>query len=128
MRASKYNKKNKRKIKIAILGGSTTDLIKDNLFNLFKDSNFNPDFYLSEYNQFYFEGLKPSKKLISFKPDFIYLHTSNMNIDEFPKIGANNKEVKNLINKTLNKYKSIWENLKKNSIALLFKIILNIFH
>ena len=113
MRASKYNKKNKRKIKIAILGGSTTDLIKDNLFNLFKDSNFNPDFYLSEYNQFYFEGLKPSKKLISFKPDFIYLHTSNMNIDEFPKIGANNKEVKNLINKTLNKYKSIWENLKK---------------
>ena len=109
MKISKY----KNKIKIAILGGSTTDLIKDNLQKLCWNSKLRAEFYQSDYNQFYYEGLNPSKKLIKFNPDFIYIHTSNINIDEYPKIGAGNKDVKKLTNKIFNKYKSIWLSLKK---------------
>ena len=70
MRISKDTKKNKKKIKIAILGGSTTDLIKNNLSKQFTANNFKVDFYESGYNQFYFEGIKPTKKLKNFKRVF----------------------------------------------------------
>jgi FkbH-like protein len=113
MRISKDTKKNKKKIKIAILGGSTTDLIKNNLSKQFTANNFKVDFYESGYNQFYFEGIKPTKKLKNFNPDYIYIHTSTFNIDEFPSVGANKQTTEKLIKKNLNKYKSIWSSIKK---------------
>ena len=67
---SKKNKKSsyaKSKIRIAILGGSTTDLIKNNLSEYLAINNIEGIFFQSEYNQFYFEGIKPSKKLKAFK-------------------------------------------------------------
>ena len=113
MRISKDTKKNKKKIKIAILGGSTTGLIKDNLSKQFTANNFKVDFYESGYNQFYFEGIKPTKKLKNFNPDYIYIHTSTFNIDEFPSIGASKQTTEKLIKKNLNKYKSIWSSIRK---------------
>ena len=107
-------KNNKIKIKIAILGGSTTELIKNNLEIFLKDKNLDPKFYESDYNQFYYDGIKPSKKLKKFNPDFIYIHTSSINIDEFPKIESEKKQSEKLIENTFNKYRSIWINLSKN--------------
>jgi len=107
-------RKEKNKMRIAILGGSTTKLIKDNLEALLKKKNFEPKFYESDYNQFYFEGIQPPKKLKKFKPNLIYIHTSSINIDEFPKIEFKLKESEDLLEKTFNKYKSIWTNLSKN--------------
>ena len=66
---SKKNKKNlyiKNKIRIAILGGSTTDLVKKNLSEYLAINNIEGIFFQSEYNQFYFEGINPSKKLKAF--------------------------------------------------------------
>ena len=111
----KNNYKNSKiKIKIAILGGSTTELIKNNLEIFLKDKNLDPKFYESDYNQFYYDGIKPSKKLKKFNPDFIYIHTSSINIDEFPKIESEKKQSEKLIENTFNKYRSIWINLSKN--------------
>ena len=110
----KYYKNNKIKIKIAILGGSTTKLIKENLEIFLKDKNLDPKFYESDYNQFYYEGIKPSKALKKFNPNFIYIHTSSLNIDEFPEVESEKKQSENLIENTFNKYKLIWTNLSKN--------------
>ena len=113
---SKKNKKNsyvKSKIRIAILSGSTTDLIKNNLSEYLAINNIEGIFFQSEYNQFYFEGIKPSKKLKAFKPQIIYIHSSTVNIEEFPTVGSSPKQVAKLINKTFNKYKSIWVALAK---------------
>ena len=66
---TKKNKKNlyiKNKIRIAILGGSTTDLVKNNLSEYLAINNIEGIFFQSEYNQFYFEGINPSKKLKAF--------------------------------------------------------------
>ena len=111
---SKKNSYTKTKIKIAILGGSTTDLIKDTLSKYLAINNIEGIFFQSEYNQFYFEGINPSKKLKIFKPQIIYIHSSTINIEEFPIIGSNSKQVDKLINKTFNKYKSIWNTLTRN--------------
>ena len=106
-------KNNKIKIKIAILGGLPM-VIKNNLEIFLKDKNLDPKFYESDYNQFYYDGIKPSKKLKKFNPDFIYIHTSSINIDEFPKIESEKKQSEKLIENTFNKYRSIWINLSKN--------------
>ena len=106
-------KRNKNKLRIAILGGSTTDLIKNNLSEYLAINNIEGIFFQSEYNQFYFEGINPSKKLKAFKPQIIYIHSTTANIEEFPTVGSNLKQVKKLINKTFNKYKSIWNSLSK---------------
>ena len=96
IRASKKNKKNsntKSKIKIAILGGSNTDLIKNSLSEYLAINNIEGIFFQSEYNQFYFEGINPSKKLKAFKPQIIYIHSTTANIEEFPVVGSNAKQV-----------------------------------
>ena len=106
-------KRNKNKLRIAILGGSTTDLIKNNLSEYLAINNIEGIFFQSEYNQFYFEGINPSKKLKAFKPQIIYIHSTSANIEEFPAVESNLKQVKKLINKTFNRYKSIWNSLSK---------------
>jgi len=109
----KKNSHSKNKIRIAILGGSTTDLIKKNLFKYLAINNIEGIFYQSEYNQYYFEGINPSKKLKAFKPQFIYIHSTTENIEEFPTVGSSSRLVEKLINKTFSKYKSIWKTLTK---------------
>ena len=96
------------------MGGSTTKLIKENLEIFLKDRNLDPKFYESDYNQFYYEGIKPSKTLKKFNPNFIYIHTSSLNIDEFPEVESKKKQSEKLIENTFNKYRSIWTNLSKN--------------
>ena len=87
----KKNKKNshtKSKIRIAILGGSTTDLIKNNLNEYLAINNIEGIFFQGEYNQFYFESINPSQKLKKFKPQIIYIHSTTANIEEFPIVGS----------------------------------------
>jgi len=112
LKKKKYSH-SKNKIRIAILGGSTTDLIKKNLFKYLAINNIEGIFYQSEYNQYYFEGINPSKKLKAFKPQFIYIHSTTENIEEFPTVGSSSRLVEKLINKTFSKYKSIWKTLTK---------------
>ena len=51
----------------------------------------------SWYNQFYFESIKPSVKLKKFKPQIIYIHSTSVNIDEYPSIGCKNKDKTNFV-------------------------------
>ena len=91
----KKNLHSKNKIRIAILGGSTTDLIKKTLFKYLAINNIEGIFYQSEYNQYYFEGINPSRKLKAFKPQFIYIHSTTENIEEFPTVGSSPLHVTN---------------------------------
>ena len=113
LKEDKKNQRTKNQIRIAILGGSTTDLIKNTISEYLAINNLKGIFFQSEYNQFYYEGINPSKKLKEFKPQVIYIHSSTANIEEFPIVGSSSKQVEKLINKTFNKYKSIWNNLTK---------------
>jgi len=103
----------KNKLRIAILGGSTTNLIKNSLSEYLKINNIEGDFFESDYNQFYFESINPSQGLKKFNPQIIYIHSTTCNIEEFPPIGSENREVEKLINQLINKYQSAWNNLTK---------------
>ena len=73
--------------KIAVLGGSTThDIIR--ILELFLlNYGIEPQFYESEYGQYWQDAMFPGEELSSFNPDVIYIHTSNRNILDYPVMG-----------------------------------------
>lgn len=96
---------------IAILGGSTTNDIKLILELFLLNYGIKPNFYESEYNQFWQDAMFENKELDDFKPDIIFIHTSNRNITKYPDISNSPEEVNQLIENEYNKYSSMWEML-----------------
>lgn len=96
---------------IAILGGSTTGEIKNILELFLINYGIKPSFYESEYNKYYEDAVFPNPQLEEFKPDIIYIHTTNRNIQRFPVIADDEKSVDLLLEQEVLKYESIWEKL-----------------
>nr|MCR4943721.1 HAD-IIIC family phosphatase [Clostridium sp.] len=97
--------------RIAILGGSTTNEIK-NMIELFLLNNgIKPSFYESEYNKFYEDGMFDNPLLVEFEPELIYIHTSNRNIVNWPNVIDEPKDVKTLLEVEASKYRGLWNHL-----------------
>ena len=69
-----------------------------------------PSFYESEYNKFYEDAMFDNPELEEFAPDIIYICTSNRNIIRYPSL---NDDANLLLNNEYEKYKGIWESLKR---------------
>ncbi len=119
-----YIMKNKKKMKkelllkqglieknIAILGGSTTSEIKNMLELFLLNYGIKSNFYESEYNKFYEDAMFGNEELDNFKPDIIYIHTTNRNIIEYPNMYDNEKDIEEKLNYEYNKFSKIWEKL-----------------
>ena len=98
---------------IAILGGSTTNDIKLILELFLLNNGIKPKFYESEYNQFWQDAMFENKELEEFKPDIIFIHTTNRNITNYPNIGDSCEKVEELLNKEFEKFKNMWMSLFK---------------
>lgn len=97
---------------IAILGGSTTSDIKLILELFLLNQGIKPKFYESEYNQYYQDAMFQNSELEEFKPDIIYIHTTNRNITLYPTITNSKEEVENLLLNEYNKFSNMWDKLK----------------
>lgn len=102
---------NRLKKKIAVLGGSTTNGIVDMLELFLLWQGIQPEFYQSEYNQ-YWQDAMFSAELREFKPDFVFIHTSNRNITEFPVMSMSSDEVNSLLQNQLAHFTQMWDKLK----------------
>ena len=97
--------------RIAILGGSTTNDIKNILELFLLNYGIRPLFYESEYNQFYEDGMFPNPVLEEFSPDIIYIHTSNRNIVNYPVLTDTREEVQQKADAVLQKFEGLWEHI-----------------
>ncbi|MDE7390553.1 MAG: HAD-IIIC family phosphatase [Lachnospiraceae bacterium] len=95
--------------KIAVLGGSTTNDIVSAMELFLLDMGIEPEFYQSEYAQYWQDAMFPSEELIAFKPDIVFIHTSNRNITAFPSMTDKPKEVDELLNSEFNRFKQMWQ-------------------
>ena len=75
--------------KIAVLGGSTTHDVRDMLELFLLHHGIRPEFYESEYAQYWQDAMFPNPTLEEFAPDVIYIHTSNRNIMTLPRLWTN---------------------------------------
>lgn len=98
-------------IRVAILGGSTTHDIKLVLELFLLNYGIKPLFYESEYNQYYSEIMFENEALQDFKPDIIYIYTTNRNILTYPKISDTPEKINEMLENEMEKFTGMWDRL-----------------
>ena len=107
--------------KIAILGGSTVDDIKNILEIFLLHAGIKPTFYQSEYNKFYEDAVFGNAELDNFQPDVIIIFTSFVNLNNLPDITDNADSVQEKLIAEYNRYLQIWESLTKKFSAVIIQ-------
>ena len=97
--------------RIAVLGGSTTNEIVDQLELFLLNYGIKPTFYQSEYAQYWQDAMFGSKELDDFQPDVVYVHTSWRNITEFPTTSSTKEDTDVLLENTYNHFAVMWDKL-----------------
>ena len=99
--------------RIAILGGSTTHDIRDVLELFLLNQGIKPAFYESEYNQYWQDVMFDNADLEEFKPDIIFIHTSNRNISKFPAMNESKESVDELLNSQYKHFTTMWGRIEE---------------
>lgn len=97
--------------RVAVLGGSTTNEIVDQLELMLLHYGIKPTFYQSEYAQYWQDAMFGNEALDSFRPDIVYIHTSWRNITEFPTTSSSREEVDVLLENTYRHFAVMWDRL-----------------
>src|SRR5215469_3217004 len=85
-------------IRVAVLGGSTTNEIVNILELILLFNGFRPTFHESEYGRFYEDAVIDPQSLISFKPNIVYIHTSCRNIKGPPPFSCTEADLPGYVN------------------------------
>lgn len=98
---------------IAVLGGSTTNDIISMLELFLLNYGIEPSFYQSEFGQYWQDAMFGNPELDSFKPDFIFIHTTNRNITEFNEgcMTASAAETDEALERQYSHFSRMWDNL-----------------
>ena len=99
--------------KIAVLGGSTTNEVVDQLEMFLLNYGIEAEFYQSEYNQYWQDAMFGSEELDAFAPDVIYIHTGFRNITEFPTTASTKQEVEEMLQAQYQHFEVMWEKLSE---------------
>ncbi len=97
--------------RIAILGGQTTETIRQMLELFLLNYGIEPIFYESEYNRYYEDGCFPNAALKQFAPDVIYICTSTRNITDFPALTDSREEAEEKRTALTKKFYALWDHL-----------------
>ncbi|MCR5626494.1 MAG: HAD-IIIC family phosphatase [Lachnospiraceae bacterium] len=98
-------------LKIAILGGATTNDIMKMMELFLLDQGIRPEFYESEYNRFYEDAMFPNPELEAFKPDIIFICTFNKNIRRYPDISDTPEIVEEKLENEYLRFENMWKRI-----------------
>lgn len=97
--------------KVAVLGGSTTHDIVRILELFLLNQGIEPEFYESEYGKYWEDAVFGTPELDQFKPDVVYIHTSNRNISSWPAVGDSEETVKCRLDEQFGHFVKMWETI-----------------
>ena len=97
--------------RIAVLGGSTTHDLKEMLELFLLNIGIAPEFYESEYNQYWQDVMFDNPELVKFKPDIIFIHTSSRNIKDFPTVRDSKEQVEELLDEVYAPFEQMWSKI-----------------
>jgi len=103
-----------RDLRVAVLGGSTTDEFVNFAEILLLASGFRPVFYQSEFGRYYEDAVHDPQSLIDFKPNLAYVHTSCRNVRNFPPLDCTEEQLSGYVDAELDRFKQIWDALEQN--------------
>lgn len=108
------NRKDLDEKRIAILGGSTTAEVRDMLELFLLHAGIRPVFYESEYNRYFEDVMFPESGLKDFRPEIIYIHTTNLNIRRFPALNESCEAIEELLAGEMNRFSGLWERIERD--------------
>ncbi|MBB5059904.1 FkbH-like protein [Granulicella aggregans] len=100
-----------RELRIAVLGGTTTNEVVDFLEIHLLVNGFNPIFYQSEFGRFYEDAVYDTARLAAFRPELVYVHTCYRNITSFPPLPSTEEDHRREVDKELERFRQIWQAL-----------------
>jgi FkbH-like protein len=103
-----------RELRVAVLGGTTTNEIVDLLEVHLLANGFQVLFYQSEYGRYYEDAVHDPQALIDFKPHIAFVHTSFINIRTFPPLQSTEAEFQAHVEAELNRFRQVWASLQRN--------------
>jgi len=99
--------------RIAILGGSTTRDFMQAMELFLLNNGIRPEFYESEYNQYYEDGMFDNPELAAFAPDVIYIHTSFRNLLDLPDVRDSREAVKAKEDAAFARFEGLWGHISE---------------
>lgn len=100
-----------RQLRIAVLGGYTTQPITQLLLPLVLAEGYWAEIHEATYNTFETEPLDPKSSLYEFKPDIILVATGSVNLTSWPAPGATEDEVSVLAERVRQAHVQRWASL-----------------
>lgn len=97
--------------KIAVLGGSTTHDIIRVLEVFLLNQGIQPQFYESEYAQYWQDVMFDNPELTAFSPDLIFIHTSNRNITAYPSVSDSEAQIDNMLEEQYEHFRVMWDKI-----------------
>ena len=97
--------------RIAVLGGSTTNEIVDQLELFLLNYGIKPTFYQSEYAQYWQDAVFGNEELGSFQPDIVFIHTNWRNITAFPTTASTVEEANQLLDDQFAHFSVMWDKI-----------------
>lgn len=98
-----------RTLRIALLGGYTTQPIKELLLPLVLAEGQWAEVYEATYNTFETEPLDPAGPLYAFRPELVLLATGSLNLPELPPPGADEPAVAALVDRVIFGCQQRWQ-------------------
>ena len=108
LRRELLERRNLLEVRVAILGGSTTNEVADFLEVLLLDKGIQPIFYQSDYNRYFEEAVINPSQLIKFRPDIVYVCTSSANIQKLPPLDASESDLSECALAERARFAAIW--------------------
>lgn len=99
--------------RIAVLGGSTTSDIVKTMELFLLDAGVQPEFYESEYAQYFQDAVFPPQELLDFHPDLVFIHTTSRNIDNWPELSDTSQTVEEKLQAELEKFRQVWDSVEQ---------------
>ncbi|MBR2086038.1 MAG: HAD family hydrolase, partial [Oscillospiraceae bacterium] len=99
------------KLRIAVLGGSTTSDIVKMLELFLRNRGIEPSFYESEYAQYWEDAMFGNAALTAFQPELIFIHTTSRNVRDYPAIADSAELCEHKLMQTYTHFEQMWEHL-----------------
>ena len=114
LRQLKAQEDNGISLRIAVLGGSTTNDIISMLELFLRNRGIVPKFWQSEYAQYWQDAMFENASLKEFSPELIFIHTSSRNIQHFPSVQDTPETCRQKLEEVYSHFSQMWERLTEN--------------
>lgn len=115
----------RRRVKVALLGGATTDLLEVPLLLALDIMELDACVHRTDYNTFAQEMLDASSGTVAFAPDVAVVVNTSANLPAWPEVGDSRERVEQLAEKVADYWLKLCARLHENARC---EIVLNNFH